>query len=347
MTSAGNVLGYAPLMAQGIAADLGGGVLGSGAELATGGALAGAGNSTAPTWSGMGKDALKGGVIGGVTGLGLGAAGKYVLNPIVNAVANKVGSITGALSKPADITATAKSAKEDAYNALKPVPADVTDAAANARSAIEAHDPGGSLKPNAPRTMAVLKRIDTSLKSGADQDLTGQDAMDYLVNQRTSMAPDDYRDAMNDLVTTGKITVPGSAKPTTASDLRTWLDELRDVQGPTAGAENELAPIVEQHLNNAVDNAGARDLFDQAGAAHKVYKNAQFLQQGREGLKYWGQSPSGEAARIGQTYYPTGAADIEAGRPTQAAAAYQRLSDIARAGGGMPSGYRLPIWFIR
>ena len=341
MTAQGNLIGYAPLMAQGIAAGLGGGVLGSAAELGTAGTLAGAGNSTAQTWGGVGKDALKSGAEQGVLGLGLGAAGKYVLNPIVNAVANKVGSITGALSKPADITATAKSAKEDAYDALKPVPADVTDAAANARSAIEAHDPGGSLQPNAPRTMAVLKRIDNSLKSGADQDLTGQDAMDYLVNQRTSLAPDDYRDAMNDLVTTGKITVPGSSKPTSMYDVRTWLDQLRDVQGPNAGAENELAPIVEQHLNDAVDAGGARDLFDQAAAANKVYKNAQFLQQGREGLKYWGQSPSGEAARIAQTYYPTGAADLEAGNPTPAAAAYQRLSDIAMAGGGMPSGYSL------
>jgi hypothetical protein len=338
---AADIMGYAPLAAQGIATGLGGGVLGSGAEMATAGVLANAGNSNAKTWGGMGGDALIGGTVGGVTGLGVGAAGKYVLNPIVNAVANKVGSITGALSKPTDITATAKAAKEKIYDALKPIPADVTDAAANARSAVEAHDPGNSLQPNAPRTMAVLNRIDKSLKPGADQSLSGQDAMDYLMNQRGKMAPDDYRAAMNDLVTNGKMTIPGSSKPSSASDLRTWLDELRDVQGPTAGAENELAPIVEQHLNDAVNASGARGLFDQAAAAHKVYKNAQFLQQGREGLKYFGQSPSGEAARIAQTYYPTGAADLEAGLPTPAAAAYKRLSDIATAGGGMPSGYSL------
>ena len=337
-TVAASITGFGPFAAQGIGAGLGGGVLGSGAELATGGALAGAGNSNADLLSaGAGKDALTGGAIGGVAGLGQGAAGKYVLKPIVNAVANKVGSAT--LKAPADITATAKSAKEDAYNALKAVPADVSDAAANARSAVEDYDPGGSLQANAPRTMAVLNRIDKSLKPGADQDLTGQDAMDYLVNQRTSMAPDDYRDAMNDLVTTGKVTVPGSSKPTTAYDLRTWLDQLRDVQGPTAGAENELAPIVEQHLNDAVDAGGGRGLFDQAIAANKVYKNAQFLQQGGEGVKYFSQSPGGEAARIAQTYYPTGAADLGAGLPTPAAAAYKRLSDIAMAGGGGMSSY--------
>ena len=341
MTAAGTLIGYAPLAAQGIAAGLGGGAIGTGVEMGTGGLISGATKSDAPTWTGVGEDALKSGAEQGVLGFLGGGALKHGVAPVVNAVRNKIGQVTGALSAPSDITTNTKSAKEAAFDALKPVPADVTDAAANARAAVEDYDPGNSLRPNAPGTMAVLNRIDKSLKPGADQALTGQDAMDYLVNQRTNMAPDDYRDAMNDLVTNGKITIPGESKPTAMSDLRTWLDQLRDVQGPNAGAENELAPIVEQHLNDAVDAGGARDLFDQAAAAYKVYKNADFLEKGRYGLKYFGQSPAGDAASIAQKYYPTGAADLEAGRPTQAAAAYKRLSDITMAGGGMPSGYSL------
>lgn len=337
----GQIAGYGPLAETGIAARLGGGVMGTAGELATGGALAGAGNSNAKTWTGMGEDALAGGVAGGLGGAALGAAGKYVVNPIVNAVANKFGRVTGALSTPADITASTKQAKEDAYDALKDVPVDMTDAAAAARDAVEAHDPGNSLRPVAGRTMAVLNRIDKSVQSSADQELTGQDAMDYLVGQRASMSPDDYRAAMLDLTKTGKITTPGESPPISAYDVRTWLDQLRDIQGPNAGAENELAPIVEQHLNDVIDNAGARGMFDSAAAANKTFKNAQFLQQGRENLKYLGQSPAGEAARIAQTYYGKGAADLEAGHPTPDAAAYKALSNITLAGGGIPSAYSL------
>lgn len=106
-------------------------------------------------------------------------------------------------------------------------------------------------------------------------------------------------------------------------------------------AWDPLIPQDSKPKTGVIDNAGARGMFDSAAAANKVFRNAQFLQQGRENLKYLGQSPAGAAARIAQTYYPSGAADLDAGRLTQAAAVYKRLSDITRAGGGIPTAYSL------
>lgn len=312
-TAQGNLLGYAPLMAQGIAAGLGGGVLGSGAELGTAGALAGAGNSTAKTWGGMGEDALTGGVVGGVTGLGLGVGGKYVLNPIVNAVANKVGSITGALSKPADITATTQAAKEDAYKKFNDVlfhPSDIGNGVSDVSDGIYANDVDGNYSKNSPQTSKILS---------------------------------DYTDQMNNAAL--------AKQPTTGATLNDTIKKLNRVsQKNPSNFEGVAAAQARDGLTDVFHNTtplSAPDGFnldtalEDAANANMAYKNADFLEKARQNLKYFGQSPAGDAASIAQKYYPSGGADLDAGRPTPAAAAYKRLSDITLSGGGMPSGYSL------
>ena len=281
----------------GIATRLGGGVLGSGAEGLTAGALAGAGKSDPQTWGGLGKDALTGGAIGGVTGLGLGAVGKYVLNPIVNAVANKVGSATGPLSQPADITATAKAAKDAAYGALDQPKYDQTELMNHLddiKSDLYANDPDGTLPKSAPRSMK----------------------------------------AFNDLYTQ---TATAPYKTQTASSILTAIQKLDSVQGHSAGAENDVAPFLQDRLSSIFDNldpvtahspADVRQMLDSANDAQKTFANARDLQQWSQSLKGFGSSPAGPAQKVAETFYPD-----------PSSPQYQALSKIALAGGGGMSPY--------
>lgn len=318
-----------PVRAFAEAAPLAAGATGGGlgpalAQGAALGAMQGVGSSDDPTqWAvGAGEGALAGGVAQGV------ASGANAL----------IRGVRGPLAQPADVTASLKATRDAAYDALKTVDVpDASQAVADARSAVDAADPGGALQQNAPRTMTELNRIEKRINASG-QTLTGQQAINWLQNQRPNMSNAQYAAAFNQIQKTGGVSFPGTQS---AHDILTSLDNLRDYQGPNAGAENDLAPIVEQHLNDALNNAGAGPPLAAAKAAHQDYANAKFLQQAGEGLKYFGQSPVGEAARIAQTYYPSGAADIAAGAQTSAAAAFKSLSDIAKAGGGMPSSWSL------
>ena len=310
MTTAGNLLGYAPLAAQGIAAGLGGGVLASGAEGVAAGSLAGGGNSNAQTWGGVGKDALTGGAIGGVTGLGLGAAGKYALNPIVNWAKNKIGQMTGALATPADVTATTQAAKDAAYDKLNDVilhPSDIGNGVSDVSDGIYANDVDGSYRKNSPQTSKILN---------------------------------DYSNQMNDAAL--------AKQPTTGATLNDTIKKLNGVsQRNPSNFEGVAAAQARDGLTDVFhtttplstpDGFNLDTALEDAANANKAYKNADFLQKARQNLKYFGQSPGGDAASIAQKYYPSGGDDLEAGRPTQDAAAFKRLSDITLAGGGMPSG---------
>jgi hypothetical protein len=344
--TAASALGYAPYGEIGGAAKIGklaAPYLGGWGSRALGASLEGGIAGGAGAW-GHGDDPYW----GAATGVGLaGASGALskVASPLVTGAANKIGRISGALTSPEDVTTALRTAKENAYAALRDVPVpDAADAVANARDAIEAHDPNGTLRPYAGSSMATLGRLENSLEPGAGQELTGQGAMDYLTGQRANMDPDDYQAAMNGLFTTGKVSLSGESPQLNASDILTSLDALRDAKGPGAGAENEIAPIIEKHLNDALDNAGAGDLLKQAKAAHMAYKNADFLQQAGQNLQLLRQSPASDAARIATTYYPSGAADIMAGgdrAATPAAKSFQSLADIANAGGGYQTAYGL------
>ena len=105
-----------------------------------------------------------------------------------------------------------------------------------------------------------------------------------------------------------------SNNPTqTAHSIVTTLDRLRDIRGPTAGAENDVAPLIESRLNNFLASAdpvnpdlapgAAAGMIKAAKDAHQVYSNARDLQQWSQSLKGFGSSPAGPAQRVAETYY--------------------------------------------
>ena len=278
-----NMVGYAPLGELGIAGRLGGGVLGTAAEGMTAGGLAAAGHD---------ENVPLGMAVGGGSGLGLGAATKYVVNPIATAGANWLGKATGALPTPAAITSALKADRDVKYDALKDVFYHPLDVQLNAldpiANDIAVSDPAGELTANAPRSMAALSSL---------QKLTTEN-------------------------------------PTqTAHSILTTLDRLRDSQGPTAGAENDVAPIIEGRLNNFLASANpvnpdlapgaAAGMIKAAKDAHQVYSNADDLQQWSQGLKGFGSSPAGPAQKVAETYY---------NNPNDAR--YKALANIAQAAGG-------------
>ena len=331
---AANMIGYGPLAAQGIATGLGGGIKGAVAEGATSGLLSAAGNRSPFD---IGSDVR--GTLGGAA-LGIpGGVGSKILNAGAGAIANKLGA-AGPLANPAaDITAALKANKEDKFGAFNDLPFagnDIGQAAANARAEIEDTYPGGpagsAMQQAAPRSMAVLGGIEKRLKAGAQgQTLSGQDAANWLIGQRGTMSPDDYSDAWTQLSKTGEIAQPGHLPTQSGADLLTSLDKLRDIQGPTAGAENDIAPIIEKHLNNMLATsapanglpigAGASMLQD-ARAAQPLYKNALGLQKAASDLKNFGTSPAAWAQQTADRWHPD-----------ENSPQYQALSNIANAGG--------------
>lgn len=299
--------------------------LGQGAAL---GALQGVSTSNNPVvW---GTDAAVGGAGGAALHGALTGAGA-----IGQGIANQIGKGVGALATPEAITDTALANRTAAYDALRAhdVP-DAQSAVANAKAAYDAADPSGTL---APRTGAELKRLQQRIDMSG-QTISGQQAANWLIGQKGTMSPADYANAWTQLQQTGQMSFPGMQS---AHDLVMSLQKLDNIQGPNAGPENELAPIVQGHLQTALDNAGAGPLQDAANAAHKVYKNAQFLQDAGQNLQLLKQSPSSDAANIAQTYYRQGAADLMANRPTPEAAAFKSLADISNAGGGYQTAYGL------
>ena len=111
-SAAANMVGYGPFGAAARGVGLGTGVLGTAAEGLTAGGL---------TAAGHGDNVGLGMLEGGVGGAGVGAATKYLVNPIATAGANWLGKTTGALPDPADITAALKSDRDGKYEALKDV----------------------------------------------------------------------------------------------------------------------------------------------------------------------------------------------------------------------------------
>lgn len=230
--------------------------------------------------------------------------------------------------------------KFGAFNDLPFAGSDVGEAAANARAAVEDAYPGGpagsAMQQAAPRSMAVLSGIEKRLKAGAqDQTLSGQDAANYLIGQRGTMSPDDYGDAWSQLQKTGQISLPGQLPTVSGADLLTSLDKLRDIRRSAPSAENDIAPIIEQHLNDLLANkapangmptgAGAQMLAD-ARAAQPPFKNAQGLQKAASDLRNFGTSPAGWAQQTADEWHPD---------PNSAQ--YQALAKIANAGGA-PGG---------
>ena len=299
--------------------------LGQGAAL---GALQGVSTSNNPiVWgtdvaAGAGGGALLHGALTGAGAIGQG-------------IANQIGRGTGALATPEAITDTALANRTAAYDAMKAVDVpQAQSAVANAKAAYDAADPSGTL---APRTGAELKRLQQRIDMSG-QTISGQQAANWLIGQKGTMSPADYTNAWTQLQQTGQINFPGTQS---AHDLVMSLQKLDKIQGPNAGPENELAPMVQGHLQTALDNAGAAPLQDAANQAHKVYKNAEFLQNAGQNLQLLKQSPSNAAADIAQTYYKQGAADLMANRPTPEAAAFKSLADISNAGGGYQTAYGL------
>lgn len=313
-------LGYAAVPGTGVL----GGVTGGIAEGAAAGGLGALGHDQNVTGGALtgGLGGLAGGVLGKAAG---GIANKIVGPPDVNAAAGKITSALGQNTT-------------DQYQALKTVPySDVGQAAANARAEIEANYPGGpkgsTMQQAAPRTMGVLANIDRSTAPSASQALSGQDAANYLLSQRGTMSPDDYTSAWGQLANTGEITPPGQTTTLTGHDILTSLDKLRDIQGPMAGAENDLAPIVEKHLNNVLANSAPTNgmpvgtgaqMLNAAKQANKLSQSASGLQTAAADLRDFGTSPASWAQDQAK-YWPQGSDQ------------YKALSNIANSGGA-PGG---------
>jgi len=121
----------------------------------------------------------------------------------------------------------------------------------------------------------------------------------------------------------------------TAHDIYTSIQNLDKPQGALGGAENDVAPIVQKHLQNVLDNVPpvsttqtgpAADLAA-AKLANQQWANARDLQQASQSLKGFGSSPSGWAQATAEKFYPD---------PNSAQ--YKVLSDIANAAGGANAG---------
>ncbi|HEX5211643.1 MAG TPA: hypothetical protein VFW22_07910 [Pseudolabrys sp.] len=249
-----------------------------------GSAIEGAGAGAASA-AGHDQNPVGGAVTGGLTGGGGGALAK-IASPVVKGVANKLGYGPPSAGDITDNLATAKTA---AYDQLKNVIYSgdpVLTAAQNARVAIETADPGGALRQNAPRTMAELSRIENR---------TWPIGFNRATQQPIYPAQ-------------------------TAHDVLTSLDNLRDYQGPSAGAENDLAPIVEQHLNGVLAStplAGSpgngADLLAKAKAANALFKNAENLQEWKRVASIPGQQSVGSAAgaelKANPQFYDQGQSD--------------------------------------
>ena len=312
---AASITGYGPLAALGIAPALGGGALASGAELAVGGALEGAGQSN--TWGAVPKNALTGAVEGGVGGTVLGGLGKYIANPVMNAVADVIGKpigrVTGVLATPEEATASTQAAKTAAYDKFDDVlyhPSDIGNGVSDVKGGIYANDVDNNYLKNSPQTAKIL---------------------------------DSYADQMNNAAL--------QKQPTTGATLNDTIKQLDSVaRKNSSNFEGVAAAQARDGLTDlfhsatplsAPSNFNVNTALQDAATANAAYKNADFLQQAGQNLTFFGQSPASDAARIAQKYYRQGIADLAAGRPTQDAAIVQRLSKIALAGGGLPSGLSL------
>jgi hypothetical protein len=121
----------------------------------------------------------------------------------------------------------------------------------------------------------------------------------------------------------------------TAHDIYTSIQNLDKPQGALGGSENEVAPIIQKHLQNVLDNvqpvsttkAGAAADLAAAKTANQQWANARDLQQWSESLKGFGQSPAGAAQKVAETYYTDPSSDQ-----------YKALSNIANAAGGANAG---------
>jgi hypothetical protein len=179
-------------------------------------------------------DAITGGAFGGTAGLA-----SRALAPLARKI------MPGAT--PADVTAAAKAARGQAYDALKDVfykPGNVDAAIAAARNDIKLADLAWELRAGAPRSMAALNSL--SARVGDPQ-------------------------------------YPAQ----TAHSVYTTVQNLDDYTGQGAGAENDIATLIRRRLNDFLANAtpvsatptSAAALIKQANDAHKTYANAAALQQ--------------------------------------------------------------------
>jgi hypothetical protein len=122
---------------------------------------------------------------------------------------------------------------------------------------------------------------------------------------------------------------------TTAHGILSSIQNLDGIQGPMGGGENAVAPVIQKHLQNILDNVdpvattstGATADLAAATAANKTYKNAQGLQQAAESLKGFGQSPASWAQNTAESFYND-----------PSSPEYKALSKIATAAGGAPAG---------
>jgi hypothetical protein len=123
---------------------------------------------------------------------------------------------------------------------------------------------------------------------------------------------------------------------TTANGILTSIQNLDKVQGPMGGGENAVAPVIQKHLQNVLDNVtpvsttptGVTADLAAASAANKASKNASDLQQWSQRLKGFGTSPAGPAQDVAESFYN------DPNSPQ-----YQALSKIANTAGGVPNTY--------
>ena len=235
---------------------------------------------------------------GAAAGLGGTLVGK-ALSPAWNAVANRVGKWTGALSTPEAITGALKGARDDAYDALKNVTYEPTQGP-------------DALLPALQGIKQGVAAIDPAGNLSANSRSVA--ALDALIN-RTA-------DPLN--------------PHQTAESILSTRDLLSKFQGPTGGAENDIAPVIKTGLDNYLENANPSSLHDAGDAvgmiqkakdAHQLYANARDLQQAGESLKGFGSSPAGWAQNTAESFY---------NNPKDPR--YQALARVAKYAGGDPGG---------
>jgi hypothetical protein len=304
VSAAANMTGYGPLASLGIAGRAGAGVLGriagSGVETAAGGAIGGAAQSQSPTWGGVAEDAAKGAALQGAIGVGSGAAGAIV-NPLARMALGRIPVSPLAANSPAAVTAALKDTRDQAYAGLKDVFYNPND-----------------LAPHLDGAVSDIQAADPAgeLTAGAPR----------------SMA------ALNGLM--DRVTDPSNPTQTAHSVLST-IDKLSDIQrGPNSGAENDIAPLIKDRLNDFLQTANpvnpdlgpgaAAKMISNAQGAHQLYANARDLQGMSQNLSGFGTSPAGQARKISDSFY------TNPNTPQ-----YQALSNIALAGGGGQTAYNV------
>jgi hypothetical protein len=253
--------------------------------------------------AGHDQNITQGALAGGAGGFAGGALSKAVINPIAGGIAGKLGMAPDINAAAGDITSSlekdtkAKFAQAD--NVFYPATGKanpVFDATTNASNAIDTQWPGLGTQNNAPQSMSVLNQV-------RNQAATAQNG----------------------------------SQVQTAGDILTAMQKLDRIQRGRQGTpENAVAPIIQEHLQNVLDNVqpvtpgqpagyGAQVIKD-AKAAYQLSSNAGDLQQWAQSLRAFGASPASQAQNLAETFYK------DPNSPQ-----YKALSNIANSGGA-PGG---------